>query len=63
MNLWKSYKSVLHSTFPEMRRVLRWGYWKSEDTTLVADLYHHPYFIKSTSFLVNSCKHLKFTTF
>ncbi len=47
MNLWKSYKSVLHSTFPEMRRVLRWGYWKSEDTTLVADLYHDQHFIKS----------------
>ena len=47
MNLWKSYKSVLFSTFPEMRKVLRWGYWKSSDTTLVADLYHHPHFIKS----------------
>ena len=46
-NLWSHYKSVLHSTFPEMRKVLRWGYWKSKDTTLVADLYQHPYFIKS----------------
>ena len=46
-NLWSSYKTVLHSTFPQMYKVLRWGYWKSKDTTLVADLYHHPYFIKS----------------
>ena len=47
MNLWQSYKSVLHSTFPEMHRSLRWGYWKSEDTTLIADLHNHPHFIKS----------------
>ena len=46
-NLWSSYKTVLHSTFPQMYKVLRWGYWKSKDTTLVADLYQHPYFIKS----------------
>ena len=46
-NLWSSYKSVLHGTFPQMYKVLRWGYWKSKDTTLVADLYQHPYFIKS----------------
>ena len=46
-NLWSSYKAVLHSTFPDMLKVLRWGYWKSEDTTLVAELYNHPYFIKS----------------
>ena len=47
MDLWSSYKAVLNKTFPEMRRVLRWGYWKSQDTTLVAELYNHPYFIKS----------------
>ena len=47
MNLWQSYKSVLFSTFPEMERVLRWGYWKSADTTLCAQLYNHPQFIKS----------------
>jgi len=47
MNLWENYKSVLHGTFPEMRRVLRWGYWKSEDTTLIAELHNHPHFIKS----------------
>ena len=47
MNLWSSYKSVLHSIFPEMRKVLRWGYWKSQDTTLVAELYNHRYFIKA----------------
>jgi len=46
-NLWSSYKTVLHSTFPQMYKVLRWGYWKSKDATLVADLYQHPYFIKS----------------
>ena len=47
MNLWKNYKAVLHNTFPEMRKHLRWAYWKSKDTTLVAELYNHPYFIKS----------------
>ena len=47
MNLWQSYKSVLHSTFPEMHRALRWGYWKSDGTTLIADLHNHPHFIKS----------------
>ena len=47
MNLWKNYKAVLHNTFPEMHKVLRWGYWKSEDTTLIAELHNHPHFIKS----------------
>ncbi len=47
MNLWQSYKSVLRSTFPGMYRSCRWGYWKSKGTTLVAELYNHPYFIKS----------------
>ena len=47
MNLWQSYKSVLHNTFPEMYRSCRWGYWKSKGTTLVAELYNHPHFIKS----------------
>ncbi len=47
MDLWSSYKAILNKTFPEMHRVLRWGYWKSQDTTLVAELYNHPYFIKS----------------
>ena len=47
MNLWQSYKSVLHSTFPEMHRALRWGYWKSDGTTLIADLHNHPHSIKS----------------
>ena len=46
-NLWERYKAVLHSTFPEMYKVLRWGYWKSSDTTLCAEIYHHPYFIKA----------------
>ena len=46
-NLWQNYKSVLFSTFPNMYRTLRWGYWKSKDTTLCAQLYNHPYFIKS----------------
>ena len=56
MNLWKSYKEVLYSTFPEMRKVLRWGYWKSSDTTLVADLYHHQHFIKSREVEISSDK-------
>ncbi len=47
MNLWKNYKKILHSTFPEMRKVLRWGYWKGDDTTLCAQLYNHRYFIKA----------------
>ena len=46
-DLWSSYKAVLRTTFPEMNRCLRWAYWKSEDTTLVAELYNHPYFLKS----------------
>ena len=46
-DLWSSYKAVLRSTFPEMNRCLRWAYWKSEDTTLVAELYNNPYFLKS----------------
>ena len=46
-NLWSSYKAVLHSTFPDMLKVLRWGYWKSDGTTLIADLHNHPHFIKS----------------
>ena len=56
MNLWQSYKSVLQSTFPEMYRTLRWGYWKNEDTTLVAQLYNHPYFIKSREVEISSNK-------
>ena len=47
MNLWQSYKSALHTTFPDMHRTCRWGYWKSKGTTLVAELYNHPHFIKS----------------
>ena len=47
MNLWKNYKAVLNNTLPEMPKHLRWAYWKSKDTTLVAELYNHPYFIKS----------------
>ena len=47
MNLWVNYKRALHNTFPEMYKTLRWGYWKSSDTTLCAQLYNHPYFIKS----------------
>ncbi len=62
MNLWKNYKAVLENTFPEMRRVLRWGYWKSEDTTLVADLYDHPYFIKSREVEIYSEKSCIYNT-
>jgi hypothetical protein len=47
MNLWMNYKTSLYSTFPDMHRFLRWGYWKSKGTTLCAQLYKHPHFIKS----------------
>ena len=46
MNLWSEYKATLFSTFP-MHRSLRWGYWKSKDTTLVAQLFHNSYILKS----------------
>ena len=46
MNLWKEYKAQLYSIFP-MNKHLRWAYWKSDDTTLIADQYHSPYIIKS----------------
>ena len=56
MNLWQNYKTVLYSTFPEMYKVLRWGYWKGRDTTLVAQLYNHPYFIKAREVEIYSDK-------
>jgi len=46
MNLWSDYKAALFDIFP-MNKILRWGYWKSKDTTLVAQLFHNPYIIKS----------------
>ncbi len=46
MNLWKEYKTQLSMMLP-MHKHLRWAYWKNKDTTLVADLYNHPYIIKS----------------
>ena len=46
MNLWKEYKAQLSMMLP-MNKHLRWAYWKNKDTTLVADLYNHPYIIKS----------------
>tara|TARA_R100000008_G_C3578035_1_gene166520 strand:- start:290 stop:907 length:618 start_codon:yes stop_codon:yes gene_type:complete len=46
MNLWTDYKAALLDIFP-MHKCLRWGYWKSSDTTLVADQYVNPYIIKS----------------
>ena len=30
-----------------MYRTLRWAYWKSKDTTLIAELFGHEYFLKS----------------
>ena len=47
MNLWKNYKEVLFETFPDMVRNYEWANWKGKDTNLVANLYTHPYFIKS----------------
>jgi len=47
MNLWKNYKEVLFETFPDIVRNYEWANWKGKDTNLVANLYTHPYFIKS----------------
>tara|TARA_B100001113_G_scaffold289742_1_gene245718 strand:- start:230 stop:871 length:642 start_codon:yes stop_codon:yes gene_type:complete len=47
MNLWKNYKEVLFETFPDIMRNYEWANWKGKDTNLVANLYTHPYFIKS----------------
>ena len=41
--------------FP-MNKHLRWAYWKSKDTTLVADLYGHPNIIKSREVEIYSDK-------
>ena len=46
MNLWAHYKAALFDIFP-MHKSLRWGYWKSKDTTLVAQLFHNSHIIKS----------------
>ena len=46
MNLWVDYKGALFDIFP-MQKCLRWGYWKSDDTSLIADQYINPYIIKS----------------
>ena len=55
MNLWKDYKAALSDIFP-MSKNLRWGYWKSKDTTLVAELYNHPYILKSREVEISSDK-------
>ena len=41
--------------FP-MYKQLRWAYWKTKDTTLVADLYGHPYILKSREVEIYSDK-------
>ena len=55
MNLWSDYKAALFDIFP-MNKILRWGYWKSKDTTLVAQLFHNPYIIKSREVEIYSDK-------
>ena len=55
MNLWKDYKAALSDIFP-MSKNLRWGYWKSKDTTLVAELYNHPNILKSREVEISSDK-------
>ena len=39
-----------------MNKCLRWGYWKSGDTTLIADQYINPYIIKSREVEISSDK-------
>ena len=46
-NLGDNYKSAVTAVFPGMYKTLRWGYWKSKDTTLIAELFGHEYFVKS----------------
>ena len=55
MNLWSDYKAALFDIFP-MNKILRWGYWKSKDTTLVAQLFHNSYIIKSREVEIYSDK-------
>ena len=55
MNLWKDYKAQLRIIFPTYKH-LRWAYWTSKDTTLVADLYGHPHIIKSREVEIYSDK-------
>ena len=55
MNLWSEYKAALFDIFP-MSKNLRWGYWKSKDTTLVAQLYNHPNLLKSREVEISSDK-------
>ena len=55
MNLWAEYKATLFGTF-HMNKCLRWGYWKSGDTTLIADQYINPYIIKSREVEISSDK-------
>ena len=47
MNLWKNYKEVLFDTFPDMVKNYEWANWESKGTNLIANLYTHPYCIKS----------------
>ena len=55
MNLWSDYKAALFDIFP-MDKILRWGYWKSKDTTLVAQLFHNSSIIKSREVEIYSDK-------
>ena len=55
MNLWVDYKGALFDIFP-MQKCLRWGYWKSDDTSLIADQYINPYIIKSREVEISSDK-------
>ena len=47
MNLWKNYKDALFDSFPDMVRNYEWANWEGKKTKLIANLYTHPYFIKS----------------
>ena len=48
MNLWKSYKDVLHEMFPLHNGVGSvWAQWESKGTSLTAKTYTTPYFIKA----------------
>ena len=48
MNLWKSYKDVLHEMFPLHNRAGSvWAQWESKGTSLTAKTYTTPYFIKA----------------
>ena len=56
MNLWKNYKEVLFNIFPDMVKNYEWAHWESKGTDLIANLYTHPYCIKSREVEIGSEK-------